>query len=450
MERVLVLGLGKTGRSVLRFFSKKEEVIVGGYAEYLKGEERSELAQAFPHTYFYSGPLHEIPLHKFELLILSPGISLYRPELRAYQRQGGKIINDVTLWRQYVYQTGEKIIAITGSNGKSTVTEWVKFLCRSVGLKAVSAGNIGLPLLDARKDNPDIKVWVLELSSFQLEIPLALNADAAACLNISQDHLDRYTSLEDYVDHKKRIFAGAKTVVLNGDDPLTQAMAFCKNDVRYFSVEKKSDYWLDASTAPALLKAGEEILCSSEDLALPGKHNIANALAAFALVEAIGVDRKRLVNALPFFTGLTHRVEKVATIGAVTFIDDSKGTNVGATAAALKSAPASSVLIAGGLGKGQNFAPLNSILKEKATAIVLIGQDRAEMKRIFSESGIKIVEENTLEEATYTAFALAKKTGAQWVLLSPAAASMDMFKDYAHRAQVFIDTVKEIAHAEQG
>ena len=326
----------------------------------------------------------------------------------------------------------------------------MKFLCRSVGLKAVSAGNIGLPLLDARKDNPDIKVWVLELSSFQLEIPLALNADAAACLNISQDHLDRYTSLEDYVDHKKRIFAGAKTVVLNGDDPLTQAMAFCKNDVRYFSVEKKSDYWLDASTAPALLKAGEEILCSSEDLALPGKHNIANALAAFALVEAIGVDRKRLVNALPFFTGLTHRVEKVATIGAVTFIDDSKGTNVGATAAALKSAPASSVLIAGGLGKGQNFAPLNSILKEKATAIVLIGQDRAEMKRIFSESGIKIVEENTLEEATYTAFALAKKTGAQWVLLSPAAASMDMFKDYAHRAQVFIDTVKEIAHAEQG
>ena len=306
MERVLVLGLGKTGRSVLRFFSKKEEVIVGGYAEYLKDEERSELAQAFPHTYFYSGPLHEIPLHKFELLILSPGISLYRPELRAYQRQGGKIINDVTLWRQYVYQTGEKIIAITGSNGKSTVTEWVKFLCRSVGLNAVSAGNIGLPLLDARKDNPDIKVWVLELSSFQLEIPLALNADAAACLNISQDHLDRYTSLEDYVDHKKRIFAGAKTVVLNGDDPLTQAMAFCKNDVRYFSVEKKSDYWLDASTAPALLKAGEEILCSSEDLALPGKHNIANALAAFALVEAIGVDRKRLVNALPFFTGLTH------------------------------------------------------------------------------------------------------------------------------------------------
>ena len=113
MERVLVLGLGKTGRSVLRFFSKKEEVIVGGYAEYLKDEERSELAQAFPHTYFYSGPLHEIPLHKFELLILSPGISLYRPELRAYQRQGGKIINDVTLWRQYVYQTGEKIIAIT-------------------------------------------------------------------------------------------------------------------------------------------------------------------------------------------------------------------------------------------------------------------------------------------------------------------------------------------------
>lgn len=448
MERVLVLGLGKTGRSVLRFFSKKEDIILGGYAEHLSDDERSDLAQTFPHAYFYSGPLDEIPLHNFELLVLSPGISLYRPELRAYQQRGGRIVSDVALWQQYVYQAGEKIIAITGSNGKSTVTEWVKFLCRSAGLQAVSAGNIGLPLLDARRVNPDIKVWILELSSFQLETPLVLNADAATCLNISQDHLDRYTNLEEYAEHKKRIFIGAKTVVLNEDDSLSRAMATPESNVRYFSVEKKSDYWLDTSTTPPLLKAGQETLCSSEDLILPGVHNIANALAAFALVEAIGGDKKRLINALPLFTGLDHRVEKVATIGGITFINDSKGTNVGATLAALKSAPGSLVLIAGGLGKNQDFTPLNPILKEKATAIVLIGKDRAQMKYIFAKSGVDIVEENTLEEATYTAFALAKKTGAQWVLLSPVAASMDMFKDYAHRAQVFIDTVKEIAHAE--
>ena len=288
----------------------------------------------------------------------------------------------------------------------------------------------------------------MELSSFQLETPLVLNADAATCLNISQDHLDRYTNLEEYAEHKKRIFIGAKTVVLNEDDSLSRAMATPESNVRYFSVEKKSDYWLDTSTTPPLLKAGQETLCSSEDLILPGVHNIANALAAFALVEAIGGDKKRLINALPLFTGLDHRVEKVATIGGITFINDSKGTNVGATLAALKSAPGSLVLIAGGLGKNQDFTPLNPILKEKATAIVLIGKDRAQMKHIFTKSGVDIVEENTLEEATYTAFALAKKTGAQWVLLSPVAASMDMFKDYAHRAQVFIDTVKEIAHAE--
>ena len=242
MERVLVLGLGKTGRSVLRFFSKKEDIILGGYAEHLSDDERSDLAQTFPHAYFYSGPLDEIPLHNFELLVLSPGISLYRPELRAYQQRGGRIVSDVALWQQYVYQAGEKIIAITGSNGKSTVTEWVKFLCRSAGLQAVSAGNIGLPLLDARIVNPDIKVWVLELSSFQLETPLVLNADAATCLNISQDHLDRYTNLEEYAEHKKRIFIGAKTVVLNEDDSLSRAMATPESNVRYFSVEKKSDY----------------------------------------------------------------------------------------------------------------------------------------------------------------------------------------------------------------
>ena len=439
MQKMLVLGLKQTGRSVLNFYRDQPSKIVAGYAQEISNEERADLAQKFPHAYFYCGELKQVlDSNYFDLLVLSPGFSLYRAEIQGFIKQGGCVTGDVQLWLEYCKQPEQKVIAITGSNGKSTVAELTGFLCSQSGKKTVVAGNIGVPILDAAKTHPDAEVWVLELSSFQLETIHDLNAQAAVCLNISDDHLDRYKDRLDYAWHKDKIFDGARVQVLNQDDPFCLAMQRSERHPLWFSLQEPSNYWLKGT----VIMRDRQRLIDSKELHLSGKHNVANVMSALALCSALQLDEQRLIDLLPFFKGLPHRVQKVGKFNDVYFIDDSKGTNVGATLAALRGAPGKVVLIAGGLGKGQSFKPLRKIIEEKVIALFLIGEAAVEIAEVVSNAVVPTVICNSLQEATKKAYAAAKP--GDWVLLSPACASMDMFQDYAHRSEVFIDAIREL------
>ncbi|MDO5685919.1 MAG: UDP-N-acetylmuramoyl-L-alanine--D-glutamate ligase [Neisseria sp.] len=440
-QKILVIGLGKSGMSMLRFLHEAGAQ-VAGYDRELSDERRSELAQAYPQASFYAGSLQEALRHDdFTAAALSPGVSAFLPELDALRARGGKVLGDVEILCSLIHGRRDKIIAITGSNGKSTVTELVGFLCRECGLDTVVAGNIGLPVLDAYRERggESADVWVLELSSFQLETVNHLAADAAACLNVSEDHLDRYDDLLDYAHAKDRVFRGARVQVLNADDVLCRAMKRPDAQTRWFSLQQPADFWVDAEH----VIAGEEKLAALADLPLHGLHNAANIAAALALCEGVGLARADLLAALPSFQGLPHRVQKIGALNGVSFIDDSKGTNVGATAAALLGATAPVVLIAGGLGKGQDFAPLAAAAQGKVKATFLIGRDAPAIAQAFQAASLGVTHCDTLPEAVEKAFQAA--SAGDWVLLSPACASMDMFRDYAHRAEVFIESFKALS-----
>ncbi|AUZ05867.2 UDP-N-acetylmuramoylalanine--D-glutamate ligase [Vitreoscilla sp. C1] len=442
-KHIVVAGLGSSGVSMLRFF-QSQECTVQGYDAKLSAERRAEIAAQCPDIELVDGSLAQV-LQDADILAVSPGFPSRQPEVQAFAARGGKVVGDVEIFAQLVAQTDAKVLAITGSNGKTTVTSLTGFLCEQSGLKTVVAGNIGLPVLDAWMQNQgQADVWVLELSSFQLDTTSSLQASAATVLNISEDHLDRYDDLLDYAHSKTHIFTGSGVQVLNADDALCLAMARPNREVKWFSLQKPSDYWVDVQDAALPLKAGEDMLLKAQDLALTGLHNAANALVALALCEAIGLPRAGLLPLLTQFKGLPHRVETIGFYQDVQFIDDSKGTNVGATCAALQGLQQPIVLIAGGLGKGQDFSPLQDALLHKARAVMLIGRDAAHIEAAL-QLDVPVVRCESLEAATQQGFALAQAGDA--VLLSPACASMDMFRDYAHRSEVFIEAFKELSQA---
>jgi UDP-N-acetylmuramoylalanine--D-glutamate ligase len=339
----------------------------------------------------------------------------------------------------------------------------------------VAAGNIGLPVLDAiskdeggrMKDEgvssseghdtssfilhpsslPD--VFVLELSSFQLETTSTLNPIAATVLNLSEDHMDRYQGLDDYAAAKARIFLGDGVQVLNRDDPRTLAMIQPGRPAVTFGLDEPGEghYGLRMKDGQPWLAYGSQYLMAVAELPVAGLHNAANALAALALCRPLGLAFEPLLQALREFKGLPHRVEKVNQVRGVTFYDDSKGTNVGATEAALKGMSCPVVLIAGGDGKGQDFSPLKGAVAGKARAVVLIGRDADLIAAALDGSGVRLLRAATLEEAVGKAFEAAQPGDA--VLLSPACASWDMFRNYKHRAEVFIAAAKALkaAHA---
>ncbi len=443
-KKILVLGLGATGLSLLSFLSE-QGAVVSGFDVTLTEEKTATIQADWPQVKLYSGKLNCLVLDEYDILALSPGVSSTQDAIVQFKKQGKPVVGDVELFAQQVNQTNSKVIAITGSNGKSTVTTLAGFLCEKAGLKTVVAGNIGLPVLDAwqeHKNNlPD--VWVLELSSFQLDTTESLNASAACVLNISEDHLDRYTDLLDYAHSKSRIFSGNGVQVLNGDDVFCRAMARTDRTHRYFSLQEPMDYWVDCQAEKMTLyeKTTGKIIDVS-DLPIQGLHNAANVLAAFALCEAVGLNKNQLLQHISEFKGLSHRVERVGEKSGVLFIDDSKGTNVGATCAALSGFTAPILLIAGGDGKGQDFSPLKPLLEEKARALFLIGQDAGQIEEACTDISIPIIHCDNLEEATQKAYKMAQE--GDIVLLSPACASWDMFKNYAHRAQVFVDTFRAL------
>jgi UDP-N-acetylmuramoylalanine--D-glutamate ligase len=341
------------------------------------------------------------------------------------------------------------VLAITGTNGKTTVTAMTGALCRAAGLDACVAGNIAPPVLDAlmqREDSgapPD--VWVLELSSFQLETTYSLNATAGVVLNLSQDHCDRYHGMEDYAAAKARVFRGTGIQIVNRDDPLSRSMATPGRRAFTFGLgepELKGDWGIAERAGRAWLAENGDRVMPVDELQIAGLQNAANALAALALCRAIDLPYAPLVEGLRAFRGLPHRVEHVAEIDGVVFFDDSKGTNVGATVAALAGIGRPTVLIAGGDGKGQDFTPLKPAVAAHARAVVLLGRDGPAIGRALAGSGVPVLAATTLPDAVNLAFGVAQQGDA--VLLSPACASFDMFRNYEHRAQVFVAAVRAL------
>ena len=450
-KQVLVLGLGDTGLSALRWLHRQgARLSVADTREVPPGVDA--LKAEMPEVKLHTGAFTEAVFAGAEIIVISPGVAKNQPLIQAAVKRGIPLLGDVELFAQFK-PASAKVIAITGANGKSTVTTLVGEMCKAAGLKTVVAGNIGLPVLDTlNAEAPD--VYVLELSSFQLETTNSLNADAATVLNISEDHMDRYQGLADYAEAKARVFAGNGVQVLNRQDAWSMGMALPGRARVTFGLDQAanaSDYGLSHQADKTFLMRGNEALLDTQMMKIAGLHNAANALAAMALCEAIGISQSAMLKALREFKGLPHRVEWVADISNVAFYDDSKGTNVGATYAALQGlvSPNSQrkiVLIAGGDGKGQDFTPLREIVKTNARAVVLIGRDAPQIQVALKDLNVDLIDAASLEEAVPKAYQVAVKGDA--VLLSPACASFDMFRNYVHRAEVFVQSVKTLASKE--
>jgi UDP-N-acetylmuramoylalanine--D-glutamate ligase len=448
-KRVLVLGLGETGLSALLWLNTKGAILSAADTRD-NPPNIDSLARSLPHVAIHTGAFKTQILLDAELIVISPGVALSEPTVQAAIKQGIPVIGDVELFAQYRPKNA-KVIGITGSNGKTTVTTLVGEICKEAGLKTIVAGNIGLPVLDAlQMETPDI--YVLELSSFQLETTSSLHLDAATVLNVCEDHMDRYASVADYAAAKARILAYAKVAVLNRDDVITLAMQ--SDNVVTFGLNTAptaKDIGLIDEAGVQYLTSGQRKLCKTSELKICGLHNVSNALAAAGLCAAVGIEKIAIAHALRDFKGLPHRVEWVANIDDIDFYDDSKGTNVGATCAAIlgmtKSVnghhqPQKVVLIAGGDGKGQDFAPLAPALQANSHAVVLIGRDAPLIEAVLAKTNIPIYRATDLPEAVNIAKKVA--TAGDAVLLSPACASFDMFKNYVHRAEVFVEAVKQL------
>ncbi|MDI1361904.1 UDP-N-acetylmuramoyl-L-alanine--D-glutamate ligase [Methylotenera sp.] len=438
-KKVLVLGLGETGLSSLRWLAAQgARLSVADTRENPPGLDA--LKAELPQVTIHMGAFKAASFADVDLIVASPGVPLSEPEIQAAVQRGVSVVGDVELFAQY-RPTNAKVIAITGANGKTTVTTLVGEICKAAGLKTIVAGNIGLPVLDAlMMETPD--VYVLELSSFQLETTSNLQIDAATMLNLSEDHMDRYASFQDYAIAKARIFYNAKLQVLNRDDAWSMMMARPKLAQVTFGLgndDEENSYGLKQVDGDTWLCEGDKELINLQDLKIVGLHNAANALAAVALCRGIGVDYAHIIQTLYNFKGLPHRVEWVANINDVDYYDDSKGTNVGATCAALTGLAQKVVLIAGGDGKGQDFTPLAAAVAENASAVVLIGRDAPLIEAVLIPTNIPLYRAIDLPEAVNIAKKLAKADEA--VLLSPACASFDMFKNYVHRAEVFVAAV---------
>ena len=433
-SRVLVVGLGKTGFSIAKFLAERQvkfAVVDSRERPPLLGEFR----EALPDAGVFLGGFQAAAFSAATHLIVSPGVALDEPEVAAAARRGVPVLGDLDL---FACMAKAPVIAITGSNGKSTVTTLVGLMAAAAGRQVQVGGNLGTPMLDLLNDAAGL--YVLELSSFQLERATLLEPVAATVLNISPDHMDRYPDLQAYADAKARIFKGDGLMVLNRDDPMVAAMALPERRLAWFSVNvPETEYgfslvdgeeWLVRHGRP-LMKAGE--------VRLQGRHNLANALAACALGDAVGLSAEAMASSLREFSGLDHRMQWVADLAGVTYINDSKATNVGACEAALAGLDRKAVLLAGGDGKGADFSVLRPVVAEKVRAVVLMGRDAPLLEAALGDL-VPTVHAATMREAVATACKLAQPGDV--VLLAPACASLDQYKDYTERGRMFADAVK--------
>ena len=460
-KSVLVLGLGESGLACARWCVRQGAQVrvldTRAAPPYL-----DELRRVAPPAGFVSGPMNENfdkgLLAGVDLLVLSPGLSAGLMAVLHARAEGIPVVGEIELFAWGLEALGTrrqtKVIAITGTNGKTTTTALTGHLCRAAGRATGVAGNISPAALTALMDAQDERrmpdIWVLELSSFQLETLESLAADAATVLNISDDHLDRYIDLDDYATAKARIFQGDGVQVLNRQDARVKRMAIAGRQLITFGLDApgdEDDFGLREHRGEPWLVRGDRPLLAVSELPIAGLHNAANAMAALALCAGIGFDAASLLPALRTFRGLPHRVEPVAEIAGVTYYDDSKGTNVGATVAALEGIGGQRkvIVILGGDGKDQDFSPLKPAVGRFARAAILIGRDGPKIGVAIADCGVPVLAAANLDDAVRQAAARAQAGDA--VLLSPACASFDMFRNYEHRAQVFIKAVRRLGVA---
>jgi UDP-N-acetylmuramoylalanine--D-glutamate ligase len=446
----VVVGLGKTGASCLRYLWKRG-IPVSATDTRPAPPGLAELGDLAGKLDLRLGGFDLSLLDGASQVLMSPGVSLEEPIARAARERGIEVLGDVEVFARNAHAP---VIGITGTNGKSTVTSLVACMAAAAGRSVLAGGNLGDPVLDLL-EQPVPDLYVLELSSYQLETTSSLRLQAAVVLNVTPDHMDRYPTLAAYARAKARIYARAATVVLNADDPLVAAMRGAANRAAdrgdpthtvTFSIERSdADFSLLRTGTQILLARRGAGLLDVSRMKITGLHNAANALAALALGEAAGLPMPAMLGALESFPGLPHRSEWIADVAGVRYIDDSKGTNVGATIAAVAGMPGPVVLIAGGLAKGQDFSPLASAFRGKVRHVVLIGRDAPALAAAL-EGVCSTETAASMSEAVIAATRVARRAG-DTVLLSPACASFDMFRDYGHRGDVFAAAVRALAGA---
>lgn len=437
-----IVGTGVSGMAVARFLHAAGRRIVM-FDTRDNPPNAAALRRELPDVHCEFGQWDEALLQDADEIVVSPGVSKHLPALQRAEAEGIDLIGDVELFVRYAQAP---IVAITGSNAKSTVTTLVGEMARAAGKKVAVGGNLGVPVLELLDDQ--VELYVLELSSFQLETTRQLGAAVACILNISADHMDRYPNLPAYHAAKQRIYYGAKHIVANRRDPLTQPLLARDTALSFFGgpadfrnmgiVQHEGEDWLADELQP-LLPVG--------DLRIAGRHNVDNALAALAIGKAAGLPRAAMLEALRRFEGLEHRCQWVARCAQVDYFNDSKGTNVGATLAAiegLQRPPAKLVVILGGEGKGADFSPLRSAMRKAARAAVLIGRD-ADLIALALDAVVPVEQAADMRDAVMRAARLAQPGDA--VLLSPACASFDMFSGYVERGQAFCRAVEEVTCA---
>ncbi|MBW7859787.1 MAG: UDP-N-acetylmuramoyl-L-alanine--D-glutamate ligase [Rhodocyclaceae bacterium] len=451
---VLVLGLGESGLAMARWCAHAGARL--RVADTREAPPSLEiLHDKVPAAETVLGAFTPGLLDGVTLVALSPGLDPRMPVVEEARRREIPVTGEMSLFAGALETLGARarstVVAITGTNGKTTTTALAAAMFRAAGRDAVAAGNISpaalallVDRLDAGGNLPDC--WVLELSSFQLETMQGLNPDAAVVLNLSDDHFDRHGDLVGYAAAKARIYEGSGVQVLNRDDARVCAMALPGRRLIRFGAGRPTspgDYGIVSEGGERWLVRGDERLLRQRDLRLAGEHNALNALAALALGEAIGCARAPMVDALSRFEGLPHRVALVARRhDGVAFYNDSKGTNVGATLAALQGLGCPVVLIVGGDGKGQDFSPLREAVARHARAVVQIGRDGPLIASALAGLDLPVERAESMEDAVVQANRLARTGDA--VLLSPACASFDMFRNYPHRAEVFVDAVLKL------
>lgn len=433
----VVFGLGRTGLSCARFLAARG-CAVSVVDTRAAPPGLASLREILPGANAICGDLRADVLAQAEHVVMSPGVPLDHPAVRAAAARGCEIIGDIELFARHARAP---IIGITGSNGKSTVTTLTAMIIDAAGHRVAAGANLGTPALDLLRD-PEPDFYVLELSSFQLDVSYSLAVRVACILNISPDHLDRHHTFPAYVAAKARILRGATEAVLNADDPVVAALAEQVGSPRWVSLEGAGDYGIAARADGPWLARGSEAILPVAALKLRGRHNEFNALAAIAITDSLGLPRSAQVAVLREFAGLEHRCRLVTVRGGVSWFNDSKGTNVGAASAAVAGIfnDRPGVLIAGGQGKGADFRELRPALAGRVHTAILIGEDARAIAAAI-EDLVTVRFARDMRDAVALAAAAAEP--GESVLLSPACASFDMFRDYAARGRAFEAAVRE-------
>lgn len=433
----VVVGLGKSGMSLVRFLARHgQSFAVADSRE--NPPELARLQHEYPEVAVHCGSLSVDLLSAAQILYVSPGLTLSTPAIQAAIASGVTVSGDIDLFAQHARAP---IVAITGSNAKSTVTTLVGQMFAAAGLNVAVGGNLGVPALDLLDDAVD--VYVMELSSFQLETTSHLQARVAVCLNISEDHMDRYADLNGYIAAKQRVFNHAQALVINRDDPASQPQHTDTTVISFgLSVPAVGEFGLREHNTETYLAYGDALLLAVSQLKIRGSHNQANALAALAIGTAMNVPMAPMLSALQAFPGLEHRCQWLRTVQGVQWYNDSKATNVGAALAAIEGLGAGDsgklVLIAGGDGKGADFSSLKAPVAQYCRAVVVLGRDAQRVADALAGT-VQIEQVTTLQEAVLKAAQLAESGDS--VLLAPACASLDMFKNFEERGELFAQAV---------